>query len=63
MKTTKPITITLTRKEAECLIWIADYGINDDVGDNTPWNKEDKKAIEYGTRATGKIWAALKSTE
>ena len=59
MNSRQIVTITLTFKEAECLIWMADYGINDDMGDNTPWDKEDKKAIRCGSRAVCKIWAAI----
>ena len=61
------ITITLTRKEAECLQDMANYMVNDDVGtaareflEEMGWNKkEEKEMIKYGNRALDKIEAAL----
>jgi hypothetical protein len=53
------VSITLTRKEAECLQRIANYGVNDEQGDWREWDKEEKEAIKYGNQALDKISAAL----
>ena len=45
------ITVTLTRKEAECLVQMADYHVNDEQGDWMEWDKEEKEMIKYGNQA------------
>jgi hypothetical protein len=63
------ITITLTRKEAECLRDMAEYHVEDEIGDGArEWrermgwdeDKEEKEMIKYGNRALDKIEAALR---
>ena len=54
------ITVTLTRKEAECLQWTADYAVNDEIGDFIDWSEGEKETFKYANQALGKISAALR---
>ena len=53
------ITVTLTRKEAECLQWTADYAVNDEIGDFIDWRRAKTGNIQIRKPGRQKIWLAL----